>query len=72
MARLGRALGGDAVTRCSELAAHGGFPKRLSGHGVPREELPAVAAAIAARPGARANPRPVTEDDVEVLLRELW
>lgn len=72
VARLGRALGGDAVTRCVELAAHGGFPKRLRDHGVPQEELPAVAAAIAARPGARANPRAATDEDVEGLLREIW
>lgn len=62
----------DPAVRCEELAAHGGFPLRLRDHGVPAGQLPEVAAAIAARPGARANPRPVTAADVETLLRALW
>ncbi len=62
----------DPAARCEELAALGGFPLRLRDHGVPAGELPAVAGAIAARPGARANPRPVTAADVETLLRRLW
>jgi alcohol dehydrogenase class IV len=31
-----------------------------------------VAEAVAARPGAKANPRPVTPADVEQLLRSIW
>jgi maleylacetate reductase len=71
VARLGRALGGDAVTRCDELAALGHFG-RLRDHGVPEDELGSVAEEIAARPGSRANPRAVTQADVERLLREVW
>ncbi len=71
VARLGRALGGEAALRCEELAALGDFG-RLRDHGVPESELAAVAEEIAARPGARANPRPVTAADVEGLLREIW
>jgi maleylacetate reductase len=72
VARLARALGtDDAPGRCRELAALGGFT-RLRDEGVPEAELAAVAAAIAERPGARANPRPVLPDDVERLLREIW
>ncbi len=71
IARLGRALGGDAASRCEELAALGAFG-RLRDHGVPAAELGAVAEQIAARPGARANPRPAGTADVESLLREIW
>ncbi len=70
--RLGRALGGgDAVSRVEELAALGGFG-RLRDHAVPEGELPDVAAEIARRPGARANPRPATAEEITALLRDLW
>jgi maleylacetate reductase len=69
--RLGRALGGEADSRCEELAALGDFG-RLRDHGVPEPELASVAEEIAARPGARANPRPAAAGDVELLLREIW
>lgn len=61
----------DAPARVEELAALGGFV-RLRDLGVPEDELGEVAAATAARPGARANPRPATPDDVEELLRSIW
>ena len=70
--RFGRALGGgDAADRCAALARLGGF-ERLRDLGVAKEGLAEVAEAIAARPGARANPRPVTAEDVLGLLRALW
>jgi len=62
----------DPAARCEELAALGGFSLRLRDHGVPADGLREVAEAIAARPGAQANPRPVTAADVETLLRALW
>jgi len=72
IASLGKALGtDDPATRVEELARLGGF-ERLRDFGVPESELPELAMEIAARPGARANPRPVTADDVEVLLRSVW
>lgn len=72
VAALGAALGADdAAARVVELAALGGFT-RLRVLGVPEGELPEVAAEAAARPGARANPRPATPDDVEELLRSIW
>ena len=40
--------------------------------GVPEEAPAEVAEAVAARPGAKANPRPVTPADVEGLLRSIW
>jgi maleylacetate reductase len=73
VARFGRALGtDDPAARVEELAALGGFPLRLREHGVPEEDLPALAEAVVARPGAQANPRPAAEPEVEELLRALW
>jgi maleylacetate reductase len=71
LARLGEALGGDAVARVEELARLGGF-ERLREQGVPADDLPAVAAAAAERPGAKANPRPATEAEIEALLRGVY
>jgi maleylacetate reductase len=73
VARFARMLGAeDAPAGLERLAALGGFPLRLRDYGVPQADLPELAAAAAARPGARANPRPVTADDVERLVRPLW
>jgi maleylacetate reductase len=72
IAALGAALEtDDPIARVEALAALGRFG-RLRDHGVPEAELPEVAAEIAERPGARANPRPATTADVERLLRESW
>jgi maleylacetate reductase len=72
IARFGTALGtADPAARCEELARLGGF-ERLRDHGVPEAELGVVAAEIAARPGARANPRPAGAEEVEALLRWIW
>jgi len=54
-----------------ELARLGGF-ERLRDFGIPEAELDDVAAAIVARPGAKANPRPATADEVAGLLRSIW
>jgi maleylacetate reductase len=71
IARLGDALDGDAVTRVEELARLGGF-ERLRDLGVPEDELGDVAAAVAQRPGAKANPRPATPDEIKELLRAVY
>ncbi len=72
VARFAAALGAeDAPAKCAELALLGGFA-RLRDEGVPEDGLAEVAVAISERPGARANPRPVTPDDVERMLREVW
>jgi maleylacetate reductase len=63
--------GGDATARTRELAALGGFG-RLRDLGVPEEELDEVAAATVERPGARANPRRATQEEIAALLREIW
>jgi maleylacetate reductase len=61
----------DAPARVEELARLGGF-ERLRDFGVPEEDLPSLAEEAAARPGSRANPRPVTAADAEGLLRSIW
>ena len=70
--RFAAALGtDDAPTRIEELAALGGFG-RLRDLGVPEAGLGELAELIAARPGARVNPRPATAADVEFLLQTVW
>ena len=70
--RFATALGSDdAAARVEELARLGGFV-RLRDFGVPEAELDEVAAAVVARPGARANPRPVTAEAAAALLRSVW
>jgi maleylacetate reductase len=70
--RLGAALGtDDPIGRVEELARLGGF-ERLRDLGVPEDELDEVAQAAAARAGAKANPRPVSSEQVAVLLRSLF
>jgi maleylacetate reductase len=72
IARFGDALGtDDPPRRVEELAGLGGFG-RLRDLGVPEGELGEVAEATAVRPGARANPRPVSVAEVEELLRSAW
>ncbi len=55
----------------SDLAALGGVT-RLRDLGVPRDDLPELAALAAGRPGNRANPRPATAAEIEELLRSAW
>jgi alcohol dehydrogenase class IV len=72
IASFGRALGSeDPAARVEELARLGGY-ERLRDLGLPEEAPAEVAESVAARPGAQANPRPVTPADVEELLRSIW
>lgn len=72
LAALGEALDSDdPAARIEELARLGGF-ERLRDFGVPEDELPAVAAEAAARPGALASPRPASPAEAEELLRSIW
>ena len=72
IARFGGALGADdPPARIEELARLGGF-ERLRDLDIPEDAPEEVAKAVAARPGAKANPRPVTPEDVERLLRAIW
>jgi maleylacetate reductase len=67
VARFREALGVDL----EELSSLGRFD-RLRDFGVPEEELPQIAAAVVERPGAKANPRPVSAADVEQLLNNIY
>ena len=70
--RFGQALEtDDPAARVEELARLGGFA-RLRDLGIPEDAPTEVAESVAARPGAQANPRPVTPADVEELLRSIW
>ena len=69
---FGEALGtDDPASRVEELARLGGIG-RLRDLGVPREELPEVAEAVAARPGTRANPRPASPPEILALLESVF
>jgi maleylacetate reductase len=70
--RLGAALGtDDPIGRVEELARLGGF-ERLRDLGVPEDELDEVAEAVVVRPGAKANPRPASPEQVAELLRSVY
>jgi maleylacetate reductase len=72
IARLGEAMTtDDPIGRVEELARLGGF-RRLRDLGIPDAGLEDVAEAAAARSGARANPRPVSPQEVEGILRSAW
>jgi len=72
IARLGEAMDhGDAIARVTELGALAG-PARLREYGVPREDLETLSEAIAARPPAKANPRPAPPEAIRELLEEVW
>jgi len=64
-------LGEDPAGRVERLAHLGGIG-RLRDLGVPREELPEVAATTAQRPGARANPRPASPGEILGLLESVY
>ena len=63
-------LGGRAAERAEELARLAGFTT-LRALGVPVDDLPELAGAIAQRPGALLNPRPASPADVLELLRSV-
>jgi len=72
IARFGQALGSDEpAAKVEELARLGGF-ERLRELGIPEDAPAELAESVAARPGAKANPRSVTPADVEELLRSIW
>jgi maleylacetate reductase len=57
--------------RVEELGRLAGF-ERLRDLGVPEQDLDEVAAAAAARPGAQANPRPASAEEIAELYRSVW
>jgi maleylacetate reductase len=72
ISRLGEAMdAGDPVVRVEDLARLSG-PTRLRDYGIDRDQLPEVAAAAAARPAAKGNPRPATAGAILELLDAAW
>jgi len=73
ISRFGEAIGdaGDPPGKVAELARLAGY-ERLRDLGVPQPELPVVAEAVAARAGAKANPRPASPAEIADLLRGVW
>jgi maleylacetate reductase len=69
--RFGVAIGGDPVETPRNLARLGGI-ERLRDFGVPREELPQVAAAAAIRPGNQANPKPAPPAEIAAMYESIW
>ena len=55
----------------AELAKLGGF-ERLRDFDVPEDDLPEIAAATVQRAGAKANPRPASAAEVELLLHNIY
>jgi len=70
--RFGEAIGApdDPAARVEELTALAG-PTRLGELGVPETDLPALAAAAAARGGNLANPKPASSEEIELLLQSV-
>jgi alcohol dehydrogenase class IV len=72
IARFGEALGAsDPAGRCEELARLSGYG-RLRDLGVPEDGLREVAELTASRPGALANPRPASPQQILELFRSIW
>jgi maleylacetate reductase len=71
-AALGRALGGvvDPARELWELGGRLGAPRSLAELGMTEEDIPKIVERAVANP--YANPRPVTRDRVESLLRAAW
>jgi len=74
--RFNAAVAPDAMTavpaeRVEDLARLGGF-ERLRDFGVPEADLDELGARAASRPGAQANPRPASSDEVAELYRSVW
>ena len=66
-----RALAVVPVETVEELGRLTGFT-RLRDVGVPERDLDTLAEAVAARPGARANPRAASPAQIAELLRSIW
>jgi maleylacetate reductase len=72
VAAVSRALGGadDPARELWELAGRLGAPRSLAELGMKEVDIPRIAELAVANP--YANPRPVTRDGVEALLRTAW
>ena len=69
--RLYDELGGaeELASAVEGMLAHAGLPTRLAGHGVKREDLPALAAEAATQWTAQFNPRKAGPEEFEEIYR---
>jgi maleylacetate reductase len=74
VAALSRALGGagDPARVLWELAGRLGAPRSLAELGMAEADIPRIAELAGAGGSSYRNPRPVTRDGVETLLRAAW
>jgi maleylacetate reductase len=72
VAALSRALGGvpDPARELWDFAGRLGAPRSLAELGMKETDIPRIAEVAAANPSA--NPRPVTREGIESLLRAAW
>jgi alcohol dehydrogenase len=70
-ARLSRMLNKNAVTFVKDLSAALGIPKTLKQYNVRAEDFPAIIKESMPSGSLKANPKKVTEQDVETILREV-
>ena len=71
LARLSQMLGRDAVAFVEELSAALGIPKTLKAYNVRLEDFPAIVKESMPSGSLKANPKKVTEGDVEMILGEV-
>ena len=71
-AYLNQARAPSAASQAAALVATLPVPHRLRDAGVPEAVLDAVAAEAATNATVQANPKPVTEADLRVLLTRAW
>jgi len=72
IARLAEAMQVDDPAAWVEEAARSVGFTGLRALGVPEDEVDEVAVQTAERPGAKANPRPATPEQIAELLRSVW
>ncbi|MEW6358056.1 MAG: iron-containing alcohol dehydrogenase [Planctomycetota bacterium] len=70
-AKIARMVNKDAIAFVEELSEKVGLPKDLSKYNVPRDDFDAIIAESMPSGSLKANPKPVTEDDLRVILEEV-
>ena len=68
---LGNVLGADPAEAAAYLLRRLELPERLSAFGMAEEDFSQIATASMPSGSLKANPKPVTEEDVEALLGQL-
>jgi len=69
--RLCKAVGGDVIDFAADLGRRVGLPQDFSQYNIPRSDFPGIIAHAMASASLKANPKKITEKDVEWLLEEV-